>query len=162
MKNVKRLKALVHLNVDQLVKMFNVDHKPFASATITLQNVNVLLDHTQAIHITWQVAARAFHAFTTSIVHQLNYVIAWHTLVTMFAMNRLAVKMQFAYQKIKIQPVNVHQATEAIQFQKLDANWPMHALNVMNHQFVSSQQLVIFANVHQATPAIQNLPDASQ
>lgn len=78
----------------------------------------------------------------------------------MYAMNRHAVKMQFVFQKIKIQFVNAHQATEVIQYQKLVVNYPMLVRNAMNHQFVRLQQPVIFVNAHQAILDSQNRLDA--
>lgn len=61
-----------------------------------------------------------------------------------------------------MQFVNVHQAIEAIQFQKLAVNWPMLVRTVPNRQFVKLHQQEMFANALKVTLGIQNQLDASQ
>lgn len=81
----------------------------------------------------------------------------------MFAMNQHVVRMQFVLPKIRMQFVNVHRATEEIQFQKSVVNWPMHVHTVPNHQFVKYHQRVKqFVNAHKDTRVIQIQPVASQ
>lgn len=80
----------------------------------------------------------------------------------MYATNQRAAKMRFASPKIKTQYVNVHLDTKAIQYQKLVANWLMHARIALSRLYVKSHQPVTFANVHKATLDIQKQPDASQ
>lgn len=80
----------------------------------------------------------------------------------MCAMNHRAEKMQFALLKIKMQFVNVHLDIRAIQYQMLVANWLMHAHIALNHLYVKSHQLDIYANVHKVTLGIPKRLDVSQ
>lgn len=115
-KNVKQSKLRDCWNVDQLVKMYIVGRMQFALAIIISPGVNAQLDLKEIvmkeIHTIWLLDAKLYHAFTTSIVHRRSYVIAWHILVTMFAMNQLAVKTLFALLKTIVQFANARRDTK--------------------------------------------------
>lgn len=67
-------------------------------------------------------------------------------------MGRRVERMPFVLLKIKMLFVNVHRDTKAIQYQKLDANWPTHVRTVPNHRCVKYRRLDnTFASAHKDT-----------